>query len=173
MWRKFLTSLRRDIRLDLFFTLLLVLLLLVLIGQLPLGPVVQAAGNAKVMDGDSLRVSDVEVRLVGVDAPELHQTCTRQGKTWPCGHEAAAALRRRIAGQEVRCEGREKDRFGRLLARCAARDSELNRWIVQQGFAVSYDDYSIEEADARRAKRGLWSGEFEQPRAWRDRHAGS
>ena len=32
-------------------------------------------GEAEVTDGDSLRIAGQRVRLHGIDAPELHQTC--------------------------------------------------------------------------------------------------
>ncbi len=35
-------------------------------------------GRMVFSDGDSLRVSGARVRLFGIDAPEMDQTCTRQ-----------------------------------------------------------------------------------------------
>ncbi|MDP3546623.1 MAG: thermonuclease family protein, partial [Phreatobacter sp.] len=34
-------------------------------------------GHARIVDGDSLVVAGVEIRLFGIDAPELFQRCTR------------------------------------------------------------------------------------------------
>ena len=40
--------------------------------------------NAIVIDGDSMRADGEEIRLLGIDAPELRQTCRDQhGKGWP------------------------------------------------------------------------------------------
>ena len=64
------------------------------------------AGPARVIDGDTLSIGDVRIRLEGIDAPEAGQTCkSRSGVSWPCGSAATAALERLIAGWPVRCVG--------------------------------------------------------------------
>src|SRR5262245_59324026 len=46
-----------------------------------------------VIDGDSLRTGSEEIRLVGIDAPELRQTCRDgQDREWSCGRAAKARL---------------------------------------------------------------------------------
>ena len=52
---------------------------------------------ARVVDGDTLKVAGVTVRLFGIDAPEAGQTCG----DWLPGPEAAAALSAFIAGRNV------------------------------------------------------------------------
>jgi hypothetical protein len=55
------------------------------------------------------------------------------------------------------------------------RDSaeDLNARMVRESFALAFVKYSIayvaEEADARKAQRGLWSGAFIAPWDWRHR----
>ncbi len=39
----------------------------------------ELGGGATVVDGDSLEIGAVRIRLRGIDAPELRQTCTRDG----------------------------------------------------------------------------------------------
>ena len=58
------------------------LLPLLALELLPAAPAAaqQVSGPAAVIDGDSLRVAGVEVRLHGVDAPEGRQTCERGGR---------------------------------------------------------------------------------------------
>jgi endonuclease YncB( thermonuclease family) len=41
--------------------------------------------------------------------------------------------------------------------------------MVRTGMAVSYGRYGAEEAAARRGRAGLWAGQFESPRAFRER----
>ena len=54
-------------------------------------PLTPIAGPAEVTDGDTLRIGATRIRLSGIDAPELAQTCTDQsGREWPCGAEAKA-----------------------------------------------------------------------------------
>lgn len=127
-------------------------------------------GPARVVDGDSLVVDGQDIRLEGIDAPELAQTCLRGEQVWRCGRDAATALRRMVADRHVSCRGREKDRYGRLLAVCNAGGVDLNAAMVKAGYAVAYGNYLADERDARDARRGLWASQFEQPAAWRARH---
>jgi hypothetical protein len=71
----------------------------------------QIAGHARIIDGDSLMVAGTEVRLWGIDAPELFQRCTREGREVQCGREASRALIAMVAGQQVTCERRDMDPF--------------------------------------------------------------
>ncbi len=45
-------------------------------------------GPAQVIDGDSIRVAGIEIRLYGIDAPEFRQICMRAGHPWACGRGA-------------------------------------------------------------------------------------
>ena len=135
-------------------------------------PEESAEGSVRVIDGDSLSVGGREVRLAGIDAPEALQTCTdRSGADWPCGREATANLRRLTDHAQVTCKGGDRDKYGRLLARCVAGDLDLNGEMVRLGFAVSEANqgyvYADLEAEARTARRGIWRGRFEPPHEWR------
>lgn len=128
------------------------------------------AGNAFVVDGDSLVMDGRRIRLRGLDAPELGQLCHRGSIQYRCGEEAKAALRTLVAGQTVVCASSGRDRFDRMLARCEARGEDLGSLLVRRGLAVSFGAYEAEESEARQARRGLWAGPFETPQAWRRRH---
>jgi endonuclease YncB( thermonuclease family) len=127
-------------------------------------------GSARIIDGDSLAVAGVEIRLYGIDAPELAQTCIRAGESWPCGREAAAALRLAAAGREVTCRARDEDRFGRVVAVCHAGGVDLGAAMIKGGLAVAYGAYAADEREARDARRGIWSSTFDRPVDWRARH---
>lgn len=124
-------------------------------------------GGAEVVDGDTLRVGERTVRLASIDAPELGQTCDRQGQSWDCGPESARQLRELLAGQDVYCTGDEMDQHGRLLARCSNRLGDINQLMVQQGWAVAYrqygDAYVADEIRARANRAGLWASSFALP----------
>jgi endonuclease YncB( thermonuclease family) len=128
------------------------------------------SGNAMVNDGDTITLKGERIRLRGIDAPELHQACSLAGAAYPCGRQARDRLQQLIGGQTVDCEGWERDRFRRLLALCRAGSVELNRALVEQGWAVAFGEFQSEERAARQAARGLWAGEFDMPRHWRDTH---
>ena len=130
----------------------------------------EVAGRAAVADGDSLTILDERIRIRGIDAPELAQECTRDGHVYACGMEARSALVALISGEAVTCTGRERDRYGRLLARCEADGRDLGRMMVEAGWAVAYGDYEVAEAAARSTGRGVWAGSFQAPRDWRADH---
>jgi endonuclease YncB( thermonuclease family) len=160
-----------------------IVMVIVLIGSLviyaverwmrtPDAPVV---GTALVVDGDSLVVDHTRIRLVGIDAPELDQSCAdARGRDWPCGHQASAALRSHIRNSTLTCRPQSLDQFGRTLATCALPDgANINAWMVAQGWAVSYgrgDPYGPAQAEAKAARRGIWAGSFMPPYEWRRQH---
>lgn len=132
----------------------------------------EVRGVAEVIDGDSLRVGEVEVRLQGVDAPEHDQPCWNgAGERYPCGARVAQALARWLRGHEVTCLGDEVDRYGRLVARCFAGSHDVGRVLVRAGGAVAYtrysDVYAPDEAYARGRLAGIWGGVVDPPEAWR------
>jgi endonuclease YncB( thermonuclease family) len=130
-------------------------------------------GNAIVKDGDSLVVDRVEVRLWGIDAPELHQTCQKSSGPYPCGIEARQALRDLVRGRMISCRQIDTDRYGRAVSICKTDAGEINRSLLDQGWAITYRSpgfsYLKAEAAARSAGRGLWQGDFEPPSDFRAR----
>ena len=134
-----------------------------------------APGQARVIDGDSLHLGDDDIRLYAIDAPEYRQECRdAQDRDWPCGEEAAEALRGLVAGQAVTCTRLESDRYGRTIAKCRAANRDVNAEMVRRGWAIAYRrhglDYVGAEDEARRDRRGIWQGSFENPERWRSRH---
>lgn len=121
----------------------------------------------KVLDGDSVELNGRRLRLLGIDAPEYVQTCTKAGRTWPCGRESRVALRRLVGDKTVRCTSSGLDRYDRWLATCYVGDVNLNLRLVELGWAIAYGDYTQAERKARKARVGIWSGEFERPQDWR------
>lgn len=130
----------------------------------------QFAGNAFAIDGDTLAMEGRRVRLRGIDAPELSQTCQRGTLTYRCGEEARTAIRGLIAGRTVTCRTRGRDRFFRDLATCDVDGQDIGADLVRRGFAIAYGAYADEEQEAREARRGVWAGPFERPQDWRRRH---
>lgn len=129
------------------------------------------SGPARVSDGDTLNLTGVLVRLYGIDAPELKQTCMRGDGRWACGREAADKLAALIDGQTVRCEQRDIDGYGRTVAMCRVGRTDLSAAIVDAGLAVALPKFTAayvpNEARARERRLGLWSGEFQMPADYR------
>lgn len=130
-------------------------------------------GPARVVDGDTFSVGSERVRLWGVDAPEGRQVCQNdQGQGYACGDVARDHLVGLIGGRAVRCEVRDRDPYGRAVARCSAGATDLGEAMIRAGWAVDYlqfsrGAYAAAETEARRARRGLWGGRFETPSTWR------
>jgi endonuclease YncB( thermonuclease family) len=126
----------------------------------------------QVVDGDSLTLDGTRLRLIGIDAPEVDQICAGPRGEYPCGRQARNALRELIGGRSVTCAARRRDRYDRLLASCKAGGIDLNRAMVERGWAVAYGDHDDAERSARDAGLGLWAGSFERPQDWRRIHGG-
>lgn len=130
------------------------------------------ASVAAVVDGDTLLLDGLRVRLWGIDAPERDQTCRRDGRAYRCGQAATQALREWIGRRRLVCVEIEKDQYRRSVARCAVDGEDVGGWMVAQGHALDYRRHSAgayagEEASARTAARGMHAGTFEPAWEWR------
>ncbi len=132
----------------------------------------QFIGAFRIVDGDTVSLNGDALRLKGIDAPELAQSCQKDGASWSCGEVARQALADIFKRGAATCSGDRYDKYHRLLVTCHVADVNANAWMVRQGFAVAYGDYETEEMAAQTQKRGLWSGQFERPESWRAAHHG-
>lgn len=128
-------------------------------------------GQASVIDGDTIEIHDTRIRLHGIDAPESGQLCRINAKPFRCGQLSAQALANKIGRQTVTCDPRDTDRYGRTVAVCSAGGANLNAWMVREGWALAYRQYSLDYVNAENAasasKRNLWQSEFQPPWEWR------
>ncbi len=137
-------------------------------------PVIAAeeiSGNPQVISGDAMEVSGVRIRLFGIDAPELGQTCVWPNKTIDCGNIARTALLDLVAVATVHCRRRAADSGDVWVATCTAGGFDIARNMVHTGWAVTPPGdpagYKAVEKQAKLAKRGLWRGSFAMPWIWR------
>jgi endonuclease YncB( thermonuclease family) len=134
---------------------------------------VSISGELRVFDGDTLEVGPLVIRLHGIDAPELAQTCARaDGSTWPCGREVSDRLATLLAAGDLSCEALDRDRYGRVIARCTAGGHDVGARLVNEGLAWAFAEYSgdyIEaEAEAKQAERGIWQAPTQTPWGYRE-----
>src|SRR5262249_33909724 len=135
-----------------------------------------AHDQVTVIDGDTLIVKGERIRLHGIDAPEREQVCLNaNGAPYSCGQVAAARLRKEIKSSTVGCVALYHDVYRRQVATCTVGSKDLGDVMVRSGWALDFSLYSngkylAAETEARNAKRGLWAGEFDEPRRWRLEH---
>jgi endonuclease YncB( thermonuclease family) len=120
-----------------------------------------------IVDGDTVDVTvegvgKFRIRLDGIDTPERGE---------PFYARAANFTRVLVFDKNVRAQGRDVDRYGRLVARLVASDgSDLSAAIVQAGLACHYKEYSSDailaasETSARQGGMGFWATNAQKPR---------
>ena len=130
----------------------------------------------RVIDGDSLKSGQLNIRIFGIDAPEGRQSCKQaDGRDWMCGKAASMAMAEIVASApRLRCDLLDTDRYGRLVMRCFAGETDIAAALVARGLAVAYRRYSMDYVDdevrASSAQRGMWQGKFEMPWDWRKKN---
>ena len=125
----------------------------------------------EVYDGDTVTASceqgKLKVRVWGIDAPEKGQ------KPW--GDESQEHLKQLVHGKVVQVQVTDTDRYGRSVARLYVTGQDAGLQMVHAGRAIVYEQYNDSQgyrdaqAEARRAKLGVWSqpGDQQDPSAWR------
>lgn len=125
----------------------------------------------RVIDGDSVlaRYPDgqtAEVRIAGIDAPELNQ---------PGGRRARSFLRRLLGERVVQLDAYKRDRYQRVVGNLKIDGRDLGLLMVQRGHAWHFKRFAQEqsaavqrayaqaEARARQNGLGLWSDPRAQP----------
>lgn len=125
-----------------------------------------------VADGDTITVItagrlQIKVRLAEIDAPEKKQ---------PFGAASKESLSDLCYNKPAQLAVQDTDRYGRTVARVTCDGVDANREQIRRGLAWVYRKYSRDaalldvEAEAREAKRGLWSEpDAVPPWEWRRR----
>ena len=130
-------------------------------------------GRPSIIDGDTLEIHGTRIRLWGIDAPESSQSCRgADSLQYRCGANAANDLDAFIARRPVSCQPRDLDRYGRTVAACSVGDVDLGDWLVRNGLALDWPQYSKGRfGDAQRAAehagRGIWAGSYIEPWLYR------
>ena len=131
------------------------------------GAVTVLPAQVAVVDGQTLRLGEIVVRLHGVAAPPRGATCLKPDNSrFDCGAAASEALAGQLRGLSVSCKLYGRDTAGFLQGLCEAEGRDVNRGIVASGWARARSEtpgfaaasFGDEEGQARAAHRGLWQG---------------
>lgn len=130
-----------------------------------------------ISDGDTLTArcptqdaahpyQQLKVRISAIDAPE---------KAQPFGERSRQHLAELCFQQQATITPKTKDRYGRTVADVECRGQDVATEQVRSGLAWFYVRYGKGyehlgglEAEARAARRGLWSVEAVPPWEWRN-----
>lgn len=114
----------------------------------------------RIVDGDTYEVrfadgSTEDVRLLGIDTPEVHTAndpaefegipTSADGESWlrDWGHKASDYTDKRLAGETVTIEtdpsADRRGSYGRLLVYVIHDGENVNRQLIEQGYARLYD----------------------------------
>ncbi len=124
-----------------------------------------------VVDGDTLKLGNERIRLIGIDAPEFLQRCA---DGWPAGRLATNRLLTLTSGKRFDCQQKDRDRYGRVVAVCRLSGEDLGAILVREGLAWAFtrysNDYLANEARARAAKLGVHAHGCLPAWEWRAQH---
>ncbi|MBI6727052.1 thermonuclease family protein [Pseudomonas viridiflava] len=112
----------------------------------------------RILDGDTVDIMSegkpVRVRFDSIDAPE---------KSQPFGQKAKETLSEWIAGQHVVVKVNDTDMHGRLIGVVFLEGVNINRALVEKGYAFAYRQYLKDETmiqleqKAQSSHAGVWS----------------
>lgn len=141
----------------------------------------------RIVDGDTFEVrfqdgSTEDVRLLGIDTPEVHTAndpaefegipTSDDGRVWlrDWGHKASDYTNKRLAGETVTIEtdpsADRRGSYGRLLVYVLDDGENVNKQLIEQGYARMYDSefsersaFASAEQAAQNNDVGLWNYE--------------
>lgn len=95
-----------------------------------------AQDRMQVIDGDTLRVAGERIRILGLDAPEMHGECPRETRM----ARAATERLEQLVTDGITLERHGRDRYRRTLAVVRDRAGrDVARILIREGLARPYD----------------------------------
>ncbi|WP_185805075.1 thermonuclease family protein [Pontivivens nitratireducens] len=114
-------------------------------------------GAAYVVDGDTIVIQKTQIRLFGIDAPEMNH---------PFGKKAKWALVSMCKGQTVEAVVSAEDAHGRVVAQCTLPDGrDLSAEMVKQGLAIDWPKFSdgkYRSMEVAGVRKKLWLADARQ-----------
>ena len=108
-------------------------------------------GHCYVVDGDTIVINNTNIRLAGIDAPEMDQ---------PYGNTAKWALHKLCKGHVITAEFADHFSYERHVATCYLPDGrDLSSEMVAQGLALDWHRFSggkYRHLEPEGVRRKLW-----------------
>lgn len=112
-------------------------------------------GRAYVIDGDTIKIKGIKIRLAGIDAPEVNM---------PWGQKSKWAMVDICKGQTITVELDGERSYDRLVGTCFLPDgSDLGAEIIQRGLALDLPFFSggkYRHLEPEGARKKLCNGKF-------------
>jgi endonuclease YncB( thermonuclease family) len=120
------------------------------------------SGRPTVLDGETLELRGLRLKLIAVDAPDDHVCEATDDARWRCGPRAATALAELLEEAIVTCTWRDRDLLGRPIATCSLGAIDLSLWLIRNGLARDANaapngKYRQAQDEAKAARRGIWA----------------
>lgn len=107
-------------------------------------------GAARVIDGDTVRIGSVRIRIQGIDAPEMDDSClSPDGSGWACGVWATEVARDRFGGRRLVCHDLGERSFDRVVARCMDGDEDFAEVMLRKGAARACERFARQHAHSQ------------------------
>ena len=141
-------------------------------------PFPTSIGSGSALEGDLVSINGNAVKLWGIDAPDLGQTCfSKFGQSFDCALASKNALATYIGQSQITCYIRGKNSHGQQIGTCGVGGADLAALMIRDGYAMSFRGLNVHydrlQAFAQARKRGLWDGRFEAPWIWRSKQISS
>ncbi|MFD2052794.1 thermonuclease family protein [Mesorhizobium calcicola] len=113
-------------------------------------PVAPAAGL--------IEAKGYSVAVSGIDVVRQDETCSDDGRSWPCGVRARTAFRGFLRGRAVACTVPPEGGRHLIAAECRIGKQDVGQWLVENGWARAAKGGPYVEAGdkARAAKKGIF-----------------
>ncbi|TPM39040.1 thermonuclease family protein [Mesorhizobium sp. B2-3-4] len=113
-------------------------------------PVASAAGL--------IEAKGYSVAVSGIDVVRQDETCTTDGKSWPCGVRARTAFRAFLRGRAVVCTVPPEGGRDLIAAECRIGKQDVGQWLVENGWARAAKGGPYVEAGekAKSAMKGIF-----------------
>lgn len=123
--------------------------------------------HVRVIDGDTIVIGKIHVRIAGIDAPELAQECNGV----KVGLMSKNYLSFMLGQQNVICNPIATDVYGRTVAQCDMNGIDIGEAMVYHGLAFSRSSvyYQIEQR-ARESNKPIFEYKCEDPKTFRRAH---